>query len=70
MRVEALCFFTVKVNVVKPHSKYFKFQVYHVCFCSLNVAAERLRWPSYTAPEKGNEVHCYEGGENCRKSGG
>ena len=28
--------------------------------------ASSCKNPSYTAPEKENEVHCFEGGENCK----
>jgi len=39
-----------------------------VAFGSLKVESQ-CAWASvsnYTAPEKGNQVHCYEGGENCQ----
>jgi cathepsin X len=40
-----------------------------VAFGSLKVE-DQCAWASvsnYTAPEKGNQVHCYEGGENCQE---
>ena len=39
-----------------------------VKFGSLKVE-EQCAWATlkdYTAPEKNNQVHCYEGGENCQ----